>query len=212
MKPLLHALLYKIRQNIAVKASIGVMLLCAVVLALQPHDPSTDTIAPSPTDTTAPSPTDVAEPSPYPTPDPSISPSYLRLQQAPNGQPWPTSSGYVKGYPQKVSDGLSSVRVDNSKNDSDVFVKLYALNSIPPQPARVFFIKQGGQFTAKHIRAGGYDVRYQDLETGTLSKSEPFELVEEKVKGGTRFSNLTMTLYEVSEGNMQTYPIPEAEF
>lgn len=48
--------------------------------------------------------------------------SYSRPAKAPNGQPWPNTSDYIKGYDQLNSIGLSTVTVDNSKNDSDVFV------------------------------------------------------------------------------------------
>lgn|GEM_PF-5584716 len=50
-------------------------------------------------------------------------------------------SGYIKNYPVRFSDGYSSITVDNSQNDSDVFVKLFSLDSKPEQPIRVFFIR-----------------------------------------------------------------------
>jgi curved DNA-binding protein CbpA len=140
-------------------------------------------------------------------------PSYVRSAFAPNGEPWPAVSGYVKGYAKRSTGGLSTVTVDNSKNDSDVFVKLHTLETAQFQVVRVFFIKAGGRFTVRNVLPGNYDVRYRNLDSGALLKSEAFDLVEEQQDDGrTRFSNIEMTLFKVLHGNMKTYPISEEEF
>jgi curved DNA-binding protein CbpA len=131
---------------------------------------------------------------------------------APNGQPWPASAGYVKGYKRLHTNGLSTVTVDNSRNDSDVFVKLVSLDGAEAYPARQFYIPAFGKFTVKKVTAGSYDIRYRDLKNGGLSRSEAFNLEENKTQNGTQFSNLSMTLYKVENGNMQTYGLSEAEF
>ena len=59
---------------------------------------------------------------------------------------------------------------------------------------------------------GRYDVRYRDLDTGGLSKTEEFILEEKKTYSGTSYSNLTLTLYKVANGNMTTEAIDESEF
>jgi len=108
--------------------------------------------------------------------------------------------------------GRSSVTVDNSRNDSDGFVKLVALDGAQAFPVRQFYIPAFGSFTGKSVTAGGYDVRYRDLATGGLSRSEAISLEEVHSEDGVRFSNTTMTLYKVKNGNMQTYGLAEAEF
>lgn len=77
---------------------------------------------------------------------------------------------------------------------------------------RQFFIPANGQFAVRGVRAGEYDVRYKDLSDGALARSESFELKEIQEQDGIRFSNITMTLYKVTNGNMQTFPLAEAEF
>lgn len=152
-------------------------------------------------------------PKPYqatPAPVPA-KPQYVRPSSAPNGQPWP-SIGYVKGYQQLNIAGLSNVTVDNSKNDSDVFVKLVSLNSAKAYPVRQFYIPAFSKFTLNKVTAGNYDIRYRDLSNGGLSRSEAFNLKETSTYNGTQYSNLTMTLYKVQNGNMQTYGLSEAEF
>jgi hypothetical protein len=62
------------------------------------------------------------------------------------------------------------------------------------------------------IRAGYYDVRYKDLKTGALSRSESFQLKEIHLDEAIRYSNITMTLYKVVHGNMRTTDISEEEF
>jgi hypothetical protein len=107
---------------------------------------------------------------------------------------------------------LSSVTVDNTRNNSDVFVKLVSIDSAKAYPVRVFFIPAHGQFTVNNVTVGNYDVRYRDLDSGALARSESFRLQETQTYDGIQYSNLTMTLYKVRHGNMQTYGISENEF
>lgn len=156
-----------------------------------------------------------AGPKPYQAYQPAqapVPPPPVRPATAANGQPWPAVAGYVKGLPRLHADGLSTVTVDNSRNDSDVFVKLVSLDGAQAYPVRQFFIPAFGRFTLKNVTAGSYDVRYRDLDTGGLSRSEAFNLNELDTGDGTQYSTLTMTLYKVQNGNMQTYRLSESEF
>lgn len=139
-------------------------------------------------------------------------PTYVRPAAAPNGATWPTNASYVAGYPRTHTIGLSTVTVDNSQNDSDVFGKLVSLDGPNAFPVRTFFIPAHGRFTMNKVMAGNYDIRYRDLNSGHLSRSEPVSLEETVTHEGTRFSNLTMTLYKVRNGNMRTYGLAEDEF
>lgn len=152
-------------------------------------------------------------PKPYQsTPPAPVKQAYVRPSTAPNGQPWPASAGYVSGYQRHHTKGLSKVTVDNSQNDSDVFVKLVSIDTDKAYPVRTFYIPGREAFTLNKVSAGSYDIRYRDLESGHLSRSEPFDLKEIRKDDGIEFSNLTMTLYKVRNGNMQTYSLAEEEF
>lgn len=151
-------------------------------------------------------------PKPYLANPAPVRPAYVKPTTAPNGNPWPTSAGYVKGYQRLHADGLSTVTVDNSRNDSDVFVKLVSLDGAQAYPVRQFYVPAFGRFTLNKVTAGGYDIRYRDLNNGGLSRSEAFRLEETPTDNGTQYSNITMTLYKVQNGNMQTYGLAEAEF
>ena len=149
------------------------------------------------------------------TPEPSPTPKSKPVHQRPtddNGVPFPTKSGYLKGYPALSLGGYSSVTVDNSQNDSDVFVKLFSLDTTPPKAASVFFIRSRDTFTVEDLKSGNYDVRYRDLASGTLSRTEQFNLQEVRTARGVQFSRNRLTLYKVRDGNMQIQPISEAEF
>jgi len=151
-------------------------------------------------------------PKPYQANPTPVRSEYVMPSTAPNGQPWPVAAGYVLGYKKLHADGLSTVTVDNSQNDSNVFVKLVSLNSAQAYPARQFYIPAFGSFTLNKITAGNYDIRYRDLTNGGLSRSEAFNLEEISTYNGTQFSNITMTLYKVQNGNLQTYDLSESEF
>lgn len=139
-------------------------------------------------------------------------PAYVRPSTAPNGTPWPTSAGYVKGYQRLHVKGLSKVTADNGRNDSDVFVKLVSLDGPQAYPVRQFYIPAFKSFKLNNITAGSYDIRYKNLTNGVISRSEAFHLEEIPTDNGTQYSNITMTLYKVKNGNMQTYGLPETEF
>lgn len=151
-------------------------------------------------------------PKPYQVNPDSVRSAYVRPSTAPNGNPWLVSAGYVMGYKRLHADGFSAVTVDNSRNDSDVFVKLVSLDDVQAYPVRQFYIPAFGSFTLDKVTAGSYDIRYRDLNNGGLSRSEAFNLEENPTYNGMEFSNITITLYKVRNGNMQTYGLPEAEF
>lgn len=139
-------------------------------------------------------------------------PAYVRPAAAPNGSPWPARASYVRGYPIDNDDGHSNVTLDNTQNDSDVFVKLVSLDGATAYPVRQFYIPAGSEFTMEEVTAGTYDIRYQDLGTGGLSRSESFDVEEERTRSGVRYSEMTLTLYKVQDGNFQTYDLAAAEF
>ena len=151
-------------------------------------------------------------PSMIETPRAASNPQYVRPLSADNGAPWPTASGYIKGYARRFTEGHSTLTIDNSRNSSDVFVKLYTRETSPPAPVRVFFVRRGDQYTIRNLRPGRYDVRHRDLDSGALSRSESFDIEETRTEGGIRFTQITMTLFTVAGGNMRSYPIDEADF
>lgn len=143
---------------------------------------------------------------------PGLPPRYVRQPTAPNGQSWPAWSSYVPGYPIRKTGGLSSLTVDNSRNSSDVFLKVFSLDGGDPIPVRFALIKAGTSFEFSNIASGSFDVRYMDLDTGKISGSEPFELEEIAEGNGKRYSRMSLSLNTVRSGNTRGREISDSEF
>jgi hypothetical protein len=139
-------------------------------------------------------------------------PSWVRPETAPNGEPWPQSSGYLSGEPKRARDGLSELTIDATDFDADVHAKLVRIEGTDAFPVRQVYIAGGDTFTLKDIAPGRYDVRYRDLDSGGLARSDPFDLEETPVTGGVEYSRMSMTLYKVANGNMQTHDLSEQDF
>jgi hypothetical protein len=153
-------------------------------------------------------------------PVPSV-PRYTRPSSAPNDQPWPTLSDYLAGYEELNTDGLATVTIDNIQNQSDVYAKLCdpgvekegdARACDPPYAVRRIFVRARDKFVLKKVRAGMYDIRYQDLDSGVFRRSRPFELIEVEEPNGVRYSNYSLTLYTVLNGNTRSRIISKEEF
>lgn len=201
--------------SISIVTALAAFGLVAVGQRYSRQDSSSPASAPIASPSSAAGPTLAAlTPKPKPTPKPKLTlkPKPVQGPTDDHGVPFPAKSGYLKGYKPLRIGGYSSVTVDNSQNDSNVFVKLFTLDTKPPKAASVFFIRAHDSFTVEDIQPGNYDVRYRDLSSRGLSRTERFNLKEVRTAGGVQFSRLTMTLYKVQNGNMQTETISEAEF
>lgn len=131
---------------------------------------------------------------------------------SPNGKPWPATASYLKGMPHRATGGLSQLTVDNTSGGSDVYVKLCSVELEKCSGYRHVFIPQGSSFTMKGVAPGTYDIRYRNLSSGYLAKSEPISLQQVQEEQGTRYSAVRLTLYTVAAGNMKFTPLPEDQF
>lgn len=139
-------------------------------------------------------------------------PGYVRAPTAPNGERWPSRSGYVDGYPQMNKGGLSEVLVDNTQNDTDMFVKLVSLDGLTAFPARTFFVAAHGRMTLAALTRGTYELRYRNLASGSLSRSPAFILEEIATAGGTQHTATTVNLYKTGDGSMKAFALLDTEF
>lgn len=137
---------------------------------------------------------------------------YQRATTTPYGYPWPAGADYLAGAPQVNNDGLSTVAVDNSQTSSDFHVKMVFLDAPQAYPAREFYIPARATFTMEQVRAGQYDLRYRNLETGVLTRSDPISVQQQVTASGNSFQHVRVTLYSVVNGNMQTHQLNEKDF
>jgi len=90
--------------------------------------------------------------------------SDLQSQVSPNGEPWPSQSGYIDGYPLGNQGEEMQVLVDNSNNASPVLVKLYDLDR--RSNVRHAYVLGRTKFLIDKLAAGKYEVRYQNILVG----------------------------------------------
>lgn len=120
-------------------------------------------------------------------------------------------TGYLAGTKNAAAGGLSTFTVDNASGDRDAIVRLYLGGKKPA--VRNFYVKFGEKFTSKSLTPGTYVMRYRFVgNTDTFEADKPFLLSETVTESGRRFSNVTVTLYKVRDGNMTTKKVPSEDF
>ena len=93
----------------------------------------------------------------------------LHAPAAPNGEPWPSSSGYVGGYPVDNPGDQMQLKIDNTANPVAVFVKLYDLDR--HAYARHAYVLAHEALVIDQLAAGKYEVRYHNVAPdGTLAE------------------------------------------
>ena len=131
------------------------------------YNPSTPTLAPK---------SYPASPPPHPRAE---QPKHFRPALAPNGKPWPRHSAYLYPPHGVNLNALSSVSIDNEKNDADVHAKLHPIAGRIASTERNFYIPTGHGFMLKNVNPGTYDIRYKDLKAGRYYRTENFEIEEQ---------------------------------
>ncbi len=83
---------------------------------------------------------------------------------APNGEPWPTQSGYVDGFSVANKGQDMQLTLDNSGNDSPVFIKVYDLER--RANVRYVFVQSHDKLVVDQLVSGKYEIRYQNIDLG----------------------------------------------
>lgn len=134
----------------------------------------------------------------------------LAMTKAPNGNAWPSSSAYVA--PITKTNGYSSITIDNSQGQSNIYIKLAHPNEGKLPGIREAYIPANKKFKMNKIEPGIYMVKYKDVETGCNYKSDFFRVEESKSQQGVEFSDVTLTIYTMYNGNMSFEGLSENEF
>ena len=85
---------------------------------------------------------------------------------------------------------------------------MFSLDAHPPKPIRTVFVRASDQFTIRTVAAGRYELRYRDLDSGALYRTDTFAIDAQ----GAKHSALPITLDDSSEPSTHTHPISEEEF
>lgn len=141
----------------------------------------------------------------------SVSPPRLSLLP-PNGAPWPERSGYLTGYPVLHQGGLSTLTINNGGGGENLFIKLVSIESDGSYPVRHVFVSSFSRFTMRNVLAGEYVLRYRNLTGGPPWSTPTFSIQENREVDLVNFTELTLTLFKVSNGNLHTVAIREDQF
>lgn len=195
---------------------IVMVVLGLALSAIPTPKPQYATATPSATPPPAASAPPVA-PAWVPPPTVTASPPVTRpappdYSKAPNGAPWPSQADYLSGSLQLSKGGLSTVWIDNTRNDAPVHGKLLRVEDGRGRTVREFFIPAHSSILLEEMKQGTYELRYRDLHSGALSRTDDFELSEFDTGSGTQYTRMEMTLYKVRNGNMKTERIAESAF
>ncbi|MRW90949.1 DnaJ domain-containing protein [Duganella sp. FT80W] len=81
---------------------------------------------------------------------------------APNGEPWPTKSGYMEGFPVGNRGDEMQLTLDNSGNGSAVFIKVYDMDR--RSNVRYAYVQAHDKLLVDKLANGKYEIRYQNLD------------------------------------------------
>ncbi|WEF32409.1 J domain-containing protein [Pseudoduganella chitinolytica] len=81
---------------------------------------------------------------------------------APNGEPWPTRSGYVTGFPVANKGQDMELTLDNTNNALPVFIKVYDLER--RANVRYVFVQAHDRHIVDELATGHYEIRYQNID------------------------------------------------
>ncbi|GJI91434.1 molecular chaperone DnaJ [Rugamonas sp. R1(2021)] len=83
---------------------------------------------------------------------------------APNGEPWPTQSGYMTGFPVSNRGEDMQLTLDNAGNASSVFIKVY--DTERHANVRYAYVQAHDKLVVDKLANGKYEIRYQNLDIG----------------------------------------------
>jgi hypothetical protein len=122
-----------------------------------------------------------------------------------------TDTGYLNGSPAPVVAGLSTFTVDNKSGSADAVARIY-LNG-DKSANRQIYIKTGEKFTAKDLAPGRYVLRYRFIGSSDTYEAEKIFTLEETTDSqGISYSNVSVTLFTVTNGNMKVKRVPAETF
>lgn len=121
------------------------------------------------------------------------------------------TTGYLRGQPRAAVGGLSTFTVDNRQGGKDAVARIYLHGKKPA--VRSMYVKHGETFKADAILPGTYVFRYRFIGgEDTFESDKDFPLTQTETETGTRYSNVTVTLFKVKDGNMSSRKVDPNSF
>ncbi|OHY61862.1 hypothetical protein BB778_04505 [Pluralibacter gergoviae] len=133
------------------------------------------------------------------------------LRTHPDGRPWGTLAKIMTVA--ENHSGLSSLTLDNSKNSQDLYVKLaQSVDQNTHNFVREAFIPAHQQLTLQHLAVGNYVVKMMNVANGCAQVSPVLSIEETRTGRGIEYSNHSMTLNPVINGNTHLSTLSAANF
>lgn len=122
-----------------------------------------------------------------------------------------TYTGYVKGSFKGAQGGLSTFTVDNKQGGTDAIARIY-LNGAKPA-VRSMYVRSGETFKADSLSPGNYVLRYRFIGSeDTYEADQVMSLKQIDGESGTKYSNVTVTLFKQVGGNLSTKKVSSDQF
>lgn len=120
-------------------------------------------------------------------------------------------TGYVKGSFKGAQGGLSTFTVDNKQGGNDAIARIY-LNGAKPA-VRSMYVRSGETFKADSLSPGNYVLRYRFIGSeDTYEADQVMSLKQIDGESGTKYSNVTVTLFKQVGGNLSTKKVSSDQF
>lgn len=129
----------------------------------------------------------------------------------PDGKAW-------SAYPQVMTvrerrAGLSSLLLDNSRNNQDLYVKLArSRDKGSSNFARDAFIPAYQQLKLSSLPAGDYVIKIMNIADGCAQISPVISLTEVRTESGIEYSDNSLTFYPVLNGNTHLQSLSSSQF
>lgn len=129
----------------------------------------------------------------------------------PDGRPWSSSAKVMTTRDKRR--GLSSLLLDNSRNDQDLYVKLVLVkDELTRNYARDAFIPARKQLKLLNVASGNYVVKMMNIADGCAQVSPVIDLTETRTDRGIEYSDHSLTFYPVINGNTHLRSLPSSQF
>ncbi|EOX8909423.1 J domain-containing protein [Citrobacter freundii] len=129
----------------------------------------------------------------------------------PDGRTWPSAARIMSTLDTRK--GLSSLLLDNSRNNQDLWVKLVLSQDVHTRNyARDAFIPAHQQLKLLNVASGKYVVKMMNVYDGCAQVSPVINLEEIKTEQGIEYSDHSLTFYPVINGNAHLLTLPSSQF
>lgn len=129
----------------------------------------------------------------------------------PDGRAWSSSAKVITTRDKRR--GLSSLLLDNSRNDQDLYIKLVLVkDELTRNYARDAFIPARKQLKLLNVASGSYVVKMMNIADGCSQVSPVIDLTETRTDRGIEYSEHSLTFYPVINGNIHLRSIPSSQF